>query len=957
LSEAAREVRFIGRQEELDSLSKALEDATSGRGSTVILSGEPGIGKTRLVGELEVSALDAGFRVLSGAASADTLQPFLMFTRALEEVLDAPLFSEREQVGFAKVFAVDETGKLLAQSAAGDLDADIFTGTLSAVQDFVRDSFDSSGSEGLGKLEYGDMTILVEHGSGILLTAVFRGTEHADMRPSLGRSLREMEAGDPGKVREAVETLAATTFLVRRELEGVNLQTERLRIADTVLETLGTDGDAPLLLLLEDLHWADESSLFVLNYLARNAPASRMLIACTMRPGESQVLERTLEAMRAESLFTEMALGRLGEDDVSGLIGDLYPDHRFPDSAVQNIAAQCEGNPFFVIETLLQMAETGHIVEDGDTFKLTEDDPVIPATVEEAVHRRLETLGPETLGLVEYASCIGRRFDRSALLSLETISDPATALDDLIATGMVTLADGSGEFSHAIFQEVVYSSLGDRWRIAHHKSLGEYYEGEYADRPDEVMYELARHFARTGEKAKAHGYCVLAGEKAEAAYAPEQALVFYGEALEALPGARLPDAGAKELELVERLGDLHNLNGQFDEALERYGEAIGMTDGGRHKARLYAKRSLTYQGKGEKEGCISEALKGLDLLGDEICIERAQLIGSQSWGYLIGGEFDKAIQLLEENFRIVEVLGDKDAMALAHHRIGTVYGRRGESEKGLEHLRESLRYREEKGNDNGAALVRVNIGSIYDDLGEYERSLEVYLDSLETFKRNKDKYHIGLITNNIGVANEGLGNLEEAFDRFTEAMELSRQLGDMVGVINSTHNSGFVNTLMGKPEVARGFFERGLELCERLGLKHQLIYFHRGLANCAVMSGDPDGAAGHAEKAFELTAGLGLPAEEAENTLLNGIILRERDQLSESREALEKAMAAYEQLGVEDKVASARYELALLRGREGEPTMARELLEQALETYRARKMKHMVRRTEAALAELDALPG
>ncbi|MFO7618256.1 MAG: ATP-binding protein [Thermoplasmata archaeon] len=314
---------LIGRDAELATLNRHLADAMAGKGSTLLISGEPGIGKTTLVEEFRKCAEAEGARTLSGAALSDSAHPFQVFSKALEGVTDKPLFEEQEYTSFTEIFAVNGAGLLLAKASSkeGGLDADIFAGMLSAVQDFVRDSFGQEGKKaGLGRLEYGDMKILIEHSQHLFLTAVFSGTEHPDMKNTVKQALKKIEErhgqlieGWTGKMSEIapvqneITKLAGAKFLVRRDLEGIKLENERLRIADRALEALvRLSGDKVLLLLLEDFHWADESSLFVLQYLARNISKSRILLLGTSRPGESDALQKAIESMKGEEILDRL---------------------------------------------------------------------------------------------------------------------------------------------------------------------------------------------------------------------------------------------------------------------------------------------------------------------------------------------------------------------------------------------------------------------------------------------------------------------------------------------------------------------------------------------------------------------------------------------------------------------------------------------------------------------------
>lgn len=160
---------MIGRENELGLLRNRLAEALDGKGFAVLLSGEASIGKTRLLNEFLIHAESQKIKVISGAAASDSAHPFLVFSKALEGELASPLFVGQKHITFSKIFTVDSSGLLIAEASpeTEGLDTDIFAGMLSAVQDFVRDSFDRDSLDGtgqqtagLGRLEYGDMTIL-----------------------------------------------------------------------------------------------------------------------------------------------------------------------------------------------------------------------------------------------------------------------------------------------------------------------------------------------------------------------------------------------------------------------------------------------------------------------------------------------------------------------------------------------------------------------------------------------------------------------------------------------------------------------------------------------------------------------------------------------------------------------------------------------------------------------------
>jgi len=499
---------FLGRKKELENLGNALNKCISGTGSVILISGERGIGKTSLMNTFKDQLGE--FNVLASGTDQDSAHPFILFSRALQKEGEAPLFHNQEYSSFAKIFAINSSGLLLAHASPvdDDLDADIFAGMLSAIQNFVKDSFDTAGNEsGLGKLEYGDMKILIEHGQHLFLTGVFRGNEHRDMHVLLKNSLARIEKNhedmlknwngniaEMQPVQETVTKIAAEKFLVKRDLEGIKLSNERVKIADRVLDMLnGISEHKPVILMLEDLQWADESSLFVLGYLARNISAMKTLIVCTMRGSESAVLDKTVTSMSEEGSITQIELKGLEIGLVKDLAGSVCTPNDFSDSFIEKINEKCQGNPLFVIETVRQMTEADQIVRERDIFTLAGGDISIPGSIEDIIQKRLELLESDAMALSEYASCIGRVFETEAVLSIELLAKPQEAFLKIQSKNIVIRGDEASEFTHGIYQEIIYRDIGQRWKTSYHKLLGQYFETAYEHYLDSVIYQLAKH--------------------------------------------------------------------------------------------------------------------------------------------------------------------------------------------------------------------------------------------------------------------------------------------------------------------------------------------------------------------------------------------------------------------------------------------------------------------------------
>ncbi len=837
---------IIGRENELAQLKTHLDESISGAGQAVFISGEAGIGKTRLVDEFLADVEKKEIQVFRGAAAADVIHPFLIFSRALADQLERPLLREQEFVTFTEIFVINPAGLLVAKASAREkeeLDGDIITDMLLAVQNFIGDSFDMSpeSKTGLGRLEYGNMKILIEHGDHVFLTAVFEGSEHPGMRKILERTLKDIEMrhgqmleswgggeSEMEPVKDTISEMAQTRFLVKKDLEGIKLDNERIRIADQLLHNLvGFAEVEPVLLLLEDLHWADESSLFVLEYLARNVGREKIMLMGTMRPGRSEALAATVERVSEAPYFSMMPLVRLGEIFVGELIGQMFPKNDFPEDFSTSLTKECEGNPFYVIEMLRQMLDDGNIVLESGKYSLTGHDFTIPKSIEEVIQKRLENLEPDAMTLAEYASCIGANFDKGVLTSLETLKDPLAVLEKLNTSGLVIAKNGSAEFTHAIIQEVIYQGVGERWKSAYHKSLGNFYETKYWNRLDDYIYELARHFSRSNEHFKAFEYCIQAGEFAENAFAAEQAVEFYETAISKIPDLRLGDRGnVEEIDLDIRIGGNLQLIGKWDRAEEVFGSAETLAiDIGNQT--LIAK-SKNYHGdifryKGDYD-------KALELLKDsyDIYMETGNKLGASQAMNHMGlvywnlGEHDKTQEAYEKTLAIAEEVGDKIIMSRATNNQGLVHWARGDYDDAMKCYKRTLAIAEELDDKRSMSVTIGNLGITYYALGQYDKAMECYEKRLSMAEELNDMRGLSSVMGNMANIHYAWGDYPKALESYEKNLTISEAIGDKRGISITAGNIGNLYKILGQFERAEECYDRAIEIARNANLKYFL---------------------------------------------------------------------------------------------------------------------------------------
>jgi hypothetical protein len=284
---------LAGREGVVAEFGRLLDDARGGRGGTILLTGEPGIGKTRLVAEFEDLAGAAGATVLSGKATAESAQPYDVAAAALGTLLPPGFFDRRRSARLAAAMALRHDGTVVASVPEAGTTMGGIAGVLPSIQSFVKDSLASEVGH-LGRMDFGGMKIIVERGPRLSMVGLADGEVAEEMPRAMRSTLDVIEslwggtdgAEDAGIVRRRLDALASKEFFLAPLADPSNMDSDRARLADTssraVIEAARSRA---LAVVFEDAHWADAGSISVLSYLARSAVASNLAILVTGRPG------------------------------------------------------------------------------------------------------------------------------------------------------------------------------------------------------------------------------------------------------------------------------------------------------------------------------------------------------------------------------------------------------------------------------------------------------------------------------------------------------------------------------------------------------------------------------------------------------------------------------------------------------------------------------------------------
>jgi tetratricopeptide (TPR) repeat protein len=320
----------------------------------------------------------------------------------------------------------------------------------------------------------------------------------------------------------------------------------------------------PVLLVLDDLHWADKATLVMLRHIVRASDRAAFCVVGTYRDselGRAHPLAEILADLRREAGVTRLSLRGLDEGDVHALIGSLAA-REVPSSLSRLVVDATDGNPFFVAEIVRHLTETG-VLADAQPVRSGPIALGLPQGIKDVIGRRVARLSEAANRTLSLAAVVGREFDIAVLEALGDVPEDRLldAIDEAVQAQVIAEAEKAGRFSfvHALIRETLYGELSTTRRVRLHRRVGETIERLTRRAPNPPLADLAYHFvqaASAGVVGKAIDYAVRAGDRAAEALAHEEAARFYGMALQSI---EFMDAGG---EREARLSEIHARRGR-----------------------------------------------------------------------------------------------------------------------------------------------------------------------------------------------------------------------------------------------------------------------------------------------------------------------------------------------------------------------------------------------------------
>ena len=479
-----------------------------------------------------------------------------------------------------------------------------------------------------------------------------------------------------GELRRLVPELAERVLDLAQPLAG-DSQGERYRLSEAVIGLLCRAAEArPVVLVLDDLHWADRPSLLLLKHLARRTHATALLVLGTYRDVDFQPgrpLAETLADVGREPGCQRLLLGPLDMASVARLATFYAGDQA--SGLVELVCRDTEGNPFFVVETLRHLTERGVVgVSPGERSSDRRlADFGLPEGVKDLIGRRIARLSPATRRVLCIAAVSGREFEQALLADISGLDEEqlVEALDEAVRARVIDEQPspvGRYSFTHALIRDAIYTGLTGTRRALLHRRLAASLETRHAADPDAVSAELAHHFVQAGDAgdlAKVIEYATRAGGSALARLAYEQAATHYRLAARLIESTPARQATCCDLLIAQ--GEAERQAGDPAYRATLLGAsrlARDLEDAERlTRAALANNRGFFSAMAGVDHERVSVLEAALDAEDERDSVARASLLAHLALELVPAPDWQRRTRLSDEALAIARRLGDAPALA------------------------------------------------------------------------------------------------------------------------------------------------------------------------------------------------------------------------------------------------------------------------------------------------------
>jgi Nif-specific regulatory protein len=699
----------------------------------------------------------------------------------------------------------------------------------------------------------------------------------------------------------------------------------------------GETGGSPLILVIEDLQWADPSTAELFSFLVGEAKQNRLMVigTLTLDSGGEAAIESSSpnlsfwEQRSRDAGFPIIRVETLTEPLVREHLQSLLGEKNVPDEMVRWMLWESAGSPlnirrivdYLVAHDYLQWTPRGWTA-DMERIRVLR----IPGGFASILMEKVEALEPGPRAVLEIASVFGETMQMELLT---TVSDTApeetyAAVRDLARQGLL---DESNDFKTITFPQIhlrdaVYNAMQERRRIELHQRVGEALEPAANEGSTQLIGEVAYHFSRANDIERGTHYSVEAGDLATRTLAHEEATEFYRIALELMDLGGVEEA--RKSEVREKLADAYYRRDDYRSAIHSY-QFLLKSIQSRHPrterdtidepnvdvARVMKKIGKVLARRGDQDAAMTyyqAALQIYESLGQTVDV--AEMLNRLAWLYRLRDDLDAARETAERAKTMLEKMEPTVVYGYVKNILGLIEFAGGNWQRSREILEEAVAIGEQLGSEQLVKVASMNLGNTVWKLGEWETALSYFRRNLEKSEAEGDLWDLVTAYNNVGVVEYGRGNFQAAAELFEKSVRIDEKIGALEHEALARENLADALEMLGR-------WDEALEQYRR----------------CVSIAGFDE------TRASRLSVYVPLAR-----------LTKKRGDIAKAIEYAQKALAAGERARDEDLIGEAAYIMASIEDERGNAEEAERYLMRAMQIFESNRTLHGLARSHTAAA-------
>jgi class 3 adenylate cyclase/tetratricopeptide (TPR) repeat protein len=659
----------------------------------------------------------------------------------------------------------------------------------------------------------------------------------------------------------------------------------------------------PLLLLFEDLHWADRPSLELINYVGENISQISLLLCLCFRPHEDIELD-ILTSMGC----TWRILDELQPDQSAELVRAILGEVDLPSSLEREIYEKTQGNPLYVEEILNSFVASGILVPENGHYRLSGNpgDITIPDTLQDLLMARIDRLEAPSADLVQVASVIDRRFPYAILRGIYPYPmselEMQVRLNELVRPYDLTRLEQPEPdlvylFKHALTRDVAYTSLPFARRRELHQRVGNFVETSYADHLEEHYGTLAYHFDQSKQWERALTYALLAGLQAQEVYANDEALRYYQRVEGYLAYLPIEAHWVSALRMLLKRSVLHRLNGDYELAEADLTRALDLAQTYEDtwaEAEAYCLLAdlRHYEMRNEESLVAARQAQSIALAHNHVAELNTALV-QLGIAHQMVGDIERSMEFLHQAHDLADERGDQLTLARALNTMGVAWWLyQGELDQALDGFQRVLEIRREAGAKDREAECLANLANVQFRRGDFDAALATSEAALRVGRAAGWHYGISYVQLDQADVHCYLGDYQTGRKLIDEA-ESNLVTGDELGQAYVQLWLGRnIHYDLGHDNLAVPVLKESLRFMRDYDHYEEMIRALTALGGCYLRQGDLAQARACLEEAYKLSLTQHFPWQRSEICYRLGAVALERERVDEAEHWAQRAQTA-----------------------------------------------------------------